>query len=336
VDFHDLNEKLLEELGTNWSSLSPILTENFSASNVKNLELEAEALLENRLKNASLIGLKDPRFSQLLPFWQPVFKKLNLKISYIISNRNPLSVAKSLAKRDNFQAEKAYYLWLNHMLLSISHTISEGFLVVDYDNMMNNSTTELERIAHFLGLKFDHTSPLIQDYQSDFLDSSLRHWQFTTDSLAAEDVLPTSVTELYEMLLSLAADRLRPDDPEVTSIFNRIKQSWLALVPGLNLIQSLDMQVERLTLTIEEREEEVTQLKKEILERNQQIEKLNQTDSEKNIQISALRQQCETNTSMINDIFAKYQTNTSMINDIFASRSWRITKPLRFIAEKIR
>ena len=40
--------------------------------------------------------MKDPRIALILPFWQEVFKRLDLVPSYIIAVRNPFNIFKSL------------------------------------------------------------------------------------------------------------------------------------------------------------------------------------------------------------------------------------------------
>ena len=108
-------------------------------------------------------GFKNPRMARLLPFWQAVFNELDIRPSYVIAIRNPKSVAQSLQKRDGFDFEKSYYLWLEHVLPAILETGGATRVVVDFDLLMADPSSQLKRMAKALGLPFDPDSPRIQE-----------------------------------------------------------------------------------------------------------------------------------------------------------------------------
>ena len=58
------------------------------------------------------------------------------------------------------------------------------FVVVDYDLVMADPVTQLERIATGLDLPFTATTKVaMQEYANQFLNSDLRHNRFTDEDL---------------------------------------------------------------------------------------------------------------------------------------------------------
>src|SRR4029077_19950349 len=109
--------------------------------------LSAVELLLQKVGDGPTFGFKDPRVAKLLPFWKEVFGHCQLDASYVLALRHPLSVAKSLAKRDGFDAEKSYLLWLEHVIPSLSGSARDKRVLIDYDRLMQSPDRELKRIA---------------------------------------------------------------------------------------------------------------------------------------------------------------------------------------------
>jgi len=119
-------------------------------------------------------------------------------VSYIVSLRNPLSVAKSLARRDAFPKTKALWLWLIHNVHIVSETAATSPIVVDYDELMDDPPRQLERVAHFLSLKVKRDVAIV--YCSEFLDPALRHTRFSGDDIRADADCDPIVFEVYKEL----------------------------------------------------------------------------------------------------------------------------------------
>jgi hypothetical protein len=98
--------------------------------------LRAVELLRSKVAQARIFGLKDPRIAKLLPFWDQVFVHCNYDVSYLLTIRHPLSVVKSLQKRDGFVAEKAYLLWFTHVITALTFSCKKNLSLVDYDFFM--------------------------------------------------------------------------------------------------------------------------------------------------------------------------------------------------------
>ena len=220
LDIYALNVDLLQALGHDWHTLSPISEhEIFKLSTLSQFKQRAQDLISQKLSEFKYFGLKDPRIPRLLVFWNMVFEQLNLKPGYIIAYRSPVSVAHSLARRNDFDFEKSYLLWYEHMLKSLALTAHHSRLVVNFDALMEDPARQLQRMAKAMGLDFDHESAEYLEYKSEFLDPSLRHTHFEPSDLQRDHAAPRTVKELNELLLRLSND---------TNSFNSASiQSWI-------------------------------------------------------------------------------------------------------------
>ncbi len=215
----DINEALLAALGMTWDSVLPIDPSEWDRPRIKELQLDALEKLRMRFAGKRLWGFKDPRTARLLPFWQTIFRHLDLDESYVLTIRNPLSVAKSLAspnrvdlyppayRKTGFTPEKAYVLWLEHMLSAFVYTEGKSRVVIDYDHLLAYPSTQLKRIVERLSLPSnDQIDSAIAEFESRFLDLNLRHGKFESQDLQLDSNAQGMVASVYEFFRSLALD----------------------------------------------------------------------------------------------------------------------------------
>src|SRR3990167_5149860 len=82
----------------------------------------AVGLLCERFINSLNWGFKDPRTVTILPFWQSVFKALNVNEHYILAVRNPLASAVSNQKFAKTDMEAGLLLWIKILKQMIDGT----------------------------------------------------------------------------------------------------------------------------------------------------------------------------------------------------------------------
>lgn len=106
---------------------------------------EARGILESCYQGQPLWGWKDPRTSQLVPFWNHVLNDAGVRPRYVIAVRHPQSVAQSLWKRDAFPKSMALGIWLASTLGSMKS--SEGYerSVVIYEEFLETPVEALRR-----------------------------------------------------------------------------------------------------------------------------------------------------------------------------------------------
>lgn len=129
----EINELLLEQLGASWDSLALLDDRLLDPAFALDLQQRAVDYLEEHFQRSALLGLKDPRISRLLPFWQRVLQRAEADVAYIICVRHPLSVAQSLSTRDDFSSAKSLELWLQHSLDSLLHTAGATRTVLSFE-----------------------------------------------------------------------------------------------------------------------------------------------------------------------------------------------------------
>ena len=148
----ELNDKILRTLGATWSSPGP-LPENWIADEaLESLKGDACEILE-ALNGTELAVIKDPRVSRLLPFWLSVAEEAGFKNHVAICMRNPMEVADSLSKRDQFATEKSLMLWLRHTAEAIVHAKDVPRALVHFEDIVKRPRFAVESSFDQLGLK---------------------------------------------------------------------------------------------------------------------------------------------------------------------------------------
>lgn len=233
-DICQLNCELLHALGSDWHHLSPISLGAMDAQQEKQFFFRAFGLLLQKSRQRGIFGFKDPRTIKLFPFWKKIALRCHLDISCVLAIRHPLSVSQSLTKRNGFDAEKNYFLWLGHIVESLSGSAGLKRVLVDYDKLMLSPELELNRIAATLDLKINQAE--LETYTSEFLDKALRHTTYCLDDLSLDDACPPLVREIYTALLEIASDKAGLESPALQNQIESWVNEYERLKPILALV----------------------------------------------------------------------------------------------------
>ena len=198
LDVVDLNTSLLNHLGLDWHYASPVTDSQVDDLIASGYLLKAADLMRRKIACKRPYGIKDPRLAKLIPFWKKVFKHCEINVGYIIVVRNPISVTKSLNKRDGLTSEKGYMLWLDHVLTPLLNTENTNRIAVDFDLFIENPAKQLGRISKTFDLSVN--SEAMSEYVRKFLDQELRHNINQPQDLAKDPQIPQMVRDLYAML----------------------------------------------------------------------------------------------------------------------------------------
>lgn len=277
IDLNALNVEMLQALESDWHYLAPINSVNVETLHSKGYFLRAVELMRQKIGNTPVFGFKDPRMAKLLPFWKGVFNYCRFDMGYVLTLRHPISVARSLERRDDFDAVKSYVLWLGHVFASLAGTIGCKRVAVDYDLLMRSAEHELGRVAKRFGLSIDPVG--LQSYKAEFLDDSLRHSVYDLNDLndlLLDGVCPSLVREVYETLLGVASDVVE-DDVSLQSKVELWMHEFERIVPLLNLVDKLTKQNEALDQNIIECKYQIAGLERVINERGNYLEFENKT-----------------------------------------------------------
>lgn len=199
------NEELLYSLGSSWDDPTPLPEGWQHRPELRLIEQEAKAILQREftLEEKIPTAIKDPRMSLLLPWWLKIFDGLGWKIHFIIVNRHPLEVARSLERRDGFPTEKSFLLWLKHQGASEAFSRSDHRAFVSYHRLLAEPIQELTRLGKTLNLP--SIIPQEQHYSviHRFLDRSLRHHTCTEETLNERES-QRSLLEIHDRFESLS------------------------------------------------------------------------------------------------------------------------------------
>jgi FMN phosphatase YigB (HAD superfamily) len=302
-----INDQLLEQLDASWDSLALL-----DPSLAPDLQERAVQYLEGHFRRSLLLGLKDPRISRLLPFWQRVLQRVEADVAYVICIRHPLSVAQSLSTRDDFSQAKSLGLWHQHNLESLQCTSGATRTVLSFENLMGDPEGQLMRLAHQLDLQPPDREQL-DEYRHDFLSDQLQHSHHLPDDPELANQAPQDLIDLYQLLVELAADQRSLDAEETRQQVDALQASLLAQRDSLALLESHDRHARS----------RIDDLSNKLTE---QVESLRYLFSE--LGSAQLRVK-----SLEADLEARQQElegTHSTIQEIQSSTSWMLTKPIRF------
>jgi hypothetical protein len=245
----EINNTLLSCIGGQYDSLAPLPEIDVADASIHPLFFQAIQLITEKLaENDGVWGFKDPRLCRLLRFWEQVFRHCNVDVSYILAIRNPLSVIDSLAKRNGFEPEKSYMLWLVHVIKSLSDTSNCKRVVVDYDKMMQHPERELKRMAMACHLSFNPEE--FNLYQTAFLDIGLQHTLYSAQELIHGNKLPRLATEIYQTLLDLSVTN-QIDEAALQQKTAFWEAELESLSPALHLTDNLFRVIAKLNEAVE-------------------------------------------------------------------------------------
>ena len=299
-DVVNINDRILKALDSSYEYLGG---EGFNFENNEVLSClfsEAISLVGSKVEADNIWGVKDPRICRLLPFWQQIFEKLNIEDSYVVAVRNPVSVAESLARRDGLLNEKAYYLWLEHVIPSVLLTSEKRRVFVRYDAMLEAPAAELIRIAGALCLP----QPLAEDmteFEQQFLDASLRNSHYSTAELMGAVDLPDIVKKLYLLLMDLSSSCADDRLAQQKIVLDEIISEYAAIAPLLRLIGASDCTANKMGINFAAR---LAKAGSDIAARDSKLLEVDLSLQHSQKEIDAYKEQADVFFSRINELEA--------------------------------
>jgi len=191
-----LNDEILARLGGSWHEPPAFPPGWETAPQLADLRQRARAILQEDFATAELWGWKDPRTCLTLPFWQRLLPPMR----YVICVRNPVDVARSLEHRNNFSFEKGTRLWLTYMASALRHTAGQPRLFVFYEDLMEDWSKEIKRLADFLGRQNVTKDKAVQSSIQEFIELELQHYRTSLVDVIDEYNINFSVKSLYTVL----------------------------------------------------------------------------------------------------------------------------------------
>src|SRR5262245_28942422 len=214
----EINIEILSRFGGTWDN-PPDFPEGWPTSpQVQDFRQRAQEIIKGDFSDAPLWSWKDPRCSVTLPFWQHVMPSM----SYIVCVRNPVSVSRSLERRDGFSMHKSAALWLKYTASAVRYTSGRRRLLVFYEDVMQNWEVELDRLATFVGTRASINEASVREIRQ-FLEPELYHHRNKVLTAVNEPQLSLPVKSLYLVLLqarhSTLPDRMHEEITAAIDVF---------------------------------------------------------------------------------------------------------------------
>lgn len=332
LDINAINIELLDTIGHDWHSLTPIRSEELTPRLLNDIQGKAAEVLRHKLNGVNEFGIKDPRISRLLPFWKEIFKVLDVEVRYVIACRNPMSVAQSVAERDGFDIEKAYWLWFDYMVSILLNTNSDDRIVISYENLLENPSKQLQRLSHFLDKEYDPNCIESIQYCNDFLENRLQHSRYSLEELELNKEISNNILLLYKLLYGLSEDRKSPDEHDVISIVEKLsnyRNVNYALLKYLRFkddeTSQLSSQLSKLSSQLSNNDLNISQLENNITNFKSLLEKKQQSIIEKDFQIEKLENKIDENEEHLSETLHQLSEMKSKYDSINYELKQKIT-----------
>jgi hypothetical protein len=196
-----VNDAIFEALGATWHHPPDMPTGWHRRAEIRALEGRARETLEAAgFDRTGAWGWKDPRTSLTLPFWRPL---IGARTRCVVCVRSPPDVIASLLTRepDTHTPESAFDLWLRYTGAALRNTVRHPRLLVLYDDLLDRTEEETDRLAGFLGVETAAISPEAREQIRGFVNASLRHHSTPPARAARASQLPIEGRELYLALV---------------------------------------------------------------------------------------------------------------------------------------
>lgn len=196
------NDCVLETLNTSWDDTFPFPTDWRNRFEGSQLLEDIRSFLRTEIVDGQLSALKDPRLCKLLPLWLPLFESENITPHIALLIRNPLEIADSLNRRNNFSTEKSLILWMQHMIDAERNTrhLPRGF--VKFESLLAQTQQSIEQVFKSACLESPRFSAGNSKELSQFLDQNMRHHEISEGELDAK--CPKVVADYYRLLCKIS------------------------------------------------------------------------------------------------------------------------------------
>lgn len=188
----DMNETLLDDAFWSWDD--PLAQDMAAARTTGNETFITEAVkvLESDYGKQPCWGMKDPRTTLLLPFWQQVFDRMSLTPFYLLMVRSPFEVYGSLKKRDGFSLDKSLMLWLNYTLTGYFCSLNKPRYILSYHDLLERPEAMAKAVSEAAQLNID-----VDALQLGFVDRNMRNQK---SAATPEGELAEISMQVYEAL----------------------------------------------------------------------------------------------------------------------------------------
>ena len=196
LQVYEINESILKDLNSSWDNFLLDLS-SIESTQKEHFVKYIQKFIKQEFAYSDVFAIKDPRICLLFPLWEEALSGLGIEIEILIPLRNPMEVAKSLKKRNDFSINKGLALWLSHFIAAEKYSRNYKRLISNFDSLINDTKQNVRELASFLDLTYSEEA---FNKAIDLIEQGLVHHKDTT-SLFSEE-LPSHVKEIFETIFS--------------------------------------------------------------------------------------------------------------------------------------
>jgi len=325
----ELNEELLAALGS--GTFEPFRPQPGweRSSALTPVRERAQALLADHFADRPLWGWKDPRTSLTLPFWREL---VDAPLRCVVCVRSPADALASILKR-NIGINRWTYAerWLDYVGSALEATDPDERMLVFYEDALHDPAGEARRLSEFIGIEPPSSDRLAAIEES--VDPDLRHHRSNAVDVAVDPGLPVETRALY---LQLRAGRLLEHAGQLD--VERVARERLPLALALvgaeqrasrSSALEADARAARAETQLAERDTELGRRDAELDRRDGELQRRDAELAEAEEQLRTVKADCD---RLEQDLERCRATLTA----VTTSTSWRLTRPLRAVARRMR
>lgn len=354
-----IHDRLLAAAGTHWSGIEPVSEEWLRGSAAAAFVDDLAAAVAEDYGDAPAFVLKDPRLCRLVPLWRQVLARVGAEPRFALIVRNPLEVARSLVARDGLPLAHGCLMWLRHVLDAERETRGSPRLFLHYPDLLADPAGTATRVARALAGAAFVAAEDAPARVAAFVDPALRHQLAAVEELKQPVAFYPWIADAYEALTSLMGD---PNDAAAQQRLDAVREPFdRAVASFVPLIKVRDGEIARLRHAAIEHEQALAAEKQRAVSLDEALAALQQTAATLERQLAAreeaqatelakIHSELDSATKRIDELvrtLAEQETLVAtlredigrrdlQIHQILSSRSWRLTRPLRFGARVIR
>ena len=225
VDYHD---HLLSEAGSVWGDWRALDLNRISMVRRTEIKRKIAELVEEEYGSSRFFVLKDPRICRFLPIYAELLSERGIVPSYVVSLRNPLAVAASLAARNGLTVGFACLVWLGHVLEAERATRRARRVFVAYERMLSDWRGSIVDMGRHLQIVWPNSPELAAAEIEKFLSRGLQHHAPSDHELEAHPEVARWVKDAYAALLQLQKD---PSAQAALLTLDNIRAEFEAVAP---------------------------------------------------------------------------------------------------------
>lgn len=171
-----------------------------NSKKISNLRKKAIGLVKEFDSRYLSWGWKGPRNCITLPFWQEI---LGDRLKYVIVVRQPIDVANSLLKRNNYPLTEGLLLWNRYLSDAITYTQGLPRYFISSEKIFSDQEKEVKSVLSFIGNKNLVFNQNVNKQIKSFVSKDIWHFQKNKDLLNSnQEEIVRTISQLYSQAIN--------------------------------------------------------------------------------------------------------------------------------------